>query len=326
MKVALVKPDHIGDLVLSIPAIRALIPHYDITLYCNPSTLFLAEYLFPEIKVKILRFAHLDRTHRVDLTSPDPQFEKGDVTVFLRKDSYLENFADMYCGTDYIMVEPTTHQHETEIQKKAVWPLIGNYSRTKHFLPKKFENFDFAKPVTLGLCPAAGFSGNVWPFHNWVQLGKLYLETGARLLLIGGLKEQKLIQSIRSYLGSSKMVELAIGDGDINGFLAHVSEADYIIASDSGTAHLCSLVRPIVSIFGPSPPNRFAPFGRYNLVLFKDYYCSPCLQHDKKRINHCISRECITSISPHAVNFFLTNAPSKKLEFKVIRGASHQRS
>lgn len=324
MKITLVKPDHIGDLILSIPAIRALIPHYDITLYCNPSTLVLAEYLFPEIKVKALGFPHLDRIHREDINSSDPPFEKGDVTVFLRKDSYLENFANTRCGPDYLMVEPTTHQHETEIQRRAIWPLIGNYSRTKLFPSKKFENFDFSKPVNVGLCPTAGFSGNAWPFHNWVQLGKLYVETGARLLLIGGLKEKELIQSIRSCLGSSKMVELAIGDRDIKGFLDRVSKVDYVIASDSGAAHLCSLVRPIVSIFGPSPPNRFAPFGRHNLVLFKDYYCSPCLQHDKKRINHCISRECLTSIPAQAVIFFLTNTPSRILDFKVIRGASHQ--
>jgi ADP-heptose:LPS heptosyltransferase len=42
---------------------------------------------------------------------------------------------------------------------------------------------------------------------------------------------------------------------------------DLVVATDSGTAHLAALVRPVISLFGGSPWQRFAPLGRFNAVL-----------------------------------------------------------
>ena len=60
MKLAVVKPDHIGDLILSSPAIRALstvIP--DLTLFVASKTLKLGRHLFPHVELRTMDLPHL---------------------------------------------------------------------------------------------------------------------------------------------------------------------------------------------------------------------------------------------------------------------------
>ena len=49
-RVAILKPDHLGDLILSAPAIRAILGRFEeVRLYVAPGSAGLARYLFPQI-------------------------------------------------------------------------------------------------------------------------------------------------------------------------------------------------------------------------------------------------------------------------------------
>jgi ADP-heptose:LPS heptosyltransferase len=82
---------------------------------------------------------------------------------------------------------------------------------------------------------------------------------------------------------------------------ALAESVDLIVATDSGTAHLASLVRPIVSLFGGSPWRRFAPLGRYNVILSRRYPCSPCYQFMRNAFNLCHTQECLNNLFPEQV-------------------------
>jgi hypothetical protein len=92
------------------------------------------------------------------------------------------------------------------------------------------------------------------------------------------------------------------GGTDYAGFLNELSDAvELVIATDSGTAHLAALARPILSLFGGSPWRRYAPLGRFNAVLTREVPCSPCRQFDRESINLCHTQECLTNLRPEQV-------------------------
>ncbi len=52
-------------------------------------------------------------------------------------------------------------------------------------------------------------------------------------------------------LKQPRAVDVVVGGNEIADFMSAVDTLDLVVASDGGTAHLCSLVTPIVSVFGP---------------------------------------------------------------------------
>jgi hypothetical protein len=98
----------------------------------------------------------------------------------------------------------------------------------------------------------------------------------------------------------------------------------------SGTAHLCLLSNRALSICGPGPYRRFAPFGAHNRVLTRDLSCSPGTQFDRCVLNLCVSRECINTIIPAAVFGAIWPRPGAPREeprgfgnLKLVRGVGH---
>jgi heptosyltransferase-2 len=162
-----------------------------------------------------------------------------------------------------------------------------------------------------------------------VDIGSKLLRRKVEVYLVGGRRE---ILDLNILHGLLKLPwsHVVIGDDNFQAFLDKISTLDLLIATDSGTAHICSLVVPVLSIFGPGPSRRYAPFGAHNRVLTLDLVCSPCYQFDKKMINLCVSRECMNTILPDAVfeAIWLDNKTPQIDDttlrpVKIIYGASH---
>jgi ADP-heptose:LPS heptosyltransferase len=70
------------------------------------------------------------------------------------------------------------------------------------------------------------------------------------------------------------------------------------VGPDSGPGHLAAAVKtPFVTLFGPTSPQRTAPFGYEQLVVEAGLSCAPCY---KKRCPDR-NRQCMYSIHPDAV-------------------------
>src|SRR5207245_5287141 len=89
------------------------------------------------------------------------------------------------------------------------------------------------------------------------------------------------------------------GGSDFGATLRRLHQlVDLVVATDSGTAHLAALVRPVVSLFGGSPWHKFAPLGRFNAILSRRYPCSPCRQFNRGEANTCHTQERLTILIP----------------------------
>jgi ADP-heptose:LPS heptosyltransferase len=77
------------------------------------------------------------------------------------------------------------------------------------------------------------------------------------------------------------------------------------VGPDSGPGHLAAAVgTPYVTLFGPTPPGRHAPYGCDHLVVQTERDCVPCY---KKRCPDR-NRECMYDLDPEMVMEKLSKA------------------
>ena len=116
-------------------------------------------------------------------------------------------------------------------------------------------------PTRIGFSIGSGFHANTWPAVRWIALGKRLLAEGRTVTVFCGPSEVTIGRVIATTLGLG-VGGLVVGNSSLEDIAARISEIDWFVASDGGTAHFCGLAAPITSIFGPSPYRRYAPIRK----------------------------------------------------------------
>jgi heptosyltransferase-2 len=290
--IAIIKPDHVGDLVLAIPAINWMASQVRrASLFVAPANLALARHLFSNLEIRSIQFDHLSKTDRssVALKAVLAPFRDFDAAIFLRADAVINRAKLTHFLERLIITEPRDEVHESVIHRRCVSQYFGAY-RPDEFWSRAQKPFD-SRARKVGLCVASGFPTNKWSIIRWVDLARRLASENAEIFLIGGSGELSELQII-ARATEVPQTHLIIGDSRFELFLAKVAELDVVIASDGGGGHLCSLVAPVLTVAGSSPFRRYAPFGMSNRVISLDLPCSPCLNADSERLNGCFSHEC----------------------------------
>jgi heptosyltransferase I len=99
---------------------------------------------------------------------------------------------------------------------------------------------------------------------------------GAALVATGGPGDRELVDRFCAALGPRVVID-ACGDEDLLASAALVARLDLLVTGDTGPMHLASAVgTPVVAVFGPSDPGRYATAGPLDRVVRVDLPCSPC--------------------------------------------------
>ncbi len=105
---------------------------------------------------------------------------------------------------------------------------------------------------------------------------RLVTTRDATIVLTGSTADRVLIEQARRFLPDRGVID-ASGDGSLLALAAILAEADLVVTGDTGPMHLAASVgTPIVAVFGPSDPRRYAPRGPYDCVVRVDLPCAPC--------------------------------------------------
>lgn len=313
MKISILKPDHLGDLILSAPAINKLMSlGHDITLIISKNADFLARYLFPNVKIKHATFSHLSRTNEPnDFESVFEAIQQTEMFISLRRDPQIEDqIFSRISKQNSLLIENSLIVHETILQANCIKPLSGDYIPVDFFSTHNSQFKPWPKKIDkIGFVISAGFFNNSLPIIRWYEYAQYIIETfGAEISIIGGPNERREAWLLKSLIGDARIIE---GSKDIPSFLNEISPLDLLIATDSGSAHMCSLSGvPMLSLFGASPHERYQPIGRYNKVIRNHFNCSPCPQFEVEKVNRCISKECLNSIVVEDIKESLLNTLS----------------
>jgi heptosyltransferase II len=105
---------------------------------------------------------------------------------------------------------------------------------------------------------------------------RLVKHDGARILLTGGTADRAMVDQVKAGLPAEDVIDVT-GDASLLELAALIERCDVFVTGDTGPMHLAAAVgTPIVAVFGPSDPRRYAPTGPADRVIRIDLPCSPC--------------------------------------------------
>ena len=136
-------------------------------------------------------------------------------------------------------------------------------------------------PDYVGLVPGAGGPQKCWPLEKYIELGQRQVSTGRVPVFILGPAEAGWDTRIARDVPTAKVPLQEDEIGVRYGFapeltIALAARMAVIVANDSGAGHMCALSgAPLVSLFGPTPPEKFAPVSRRICTASSATFSSP---------------------------------------------------
>jgi lipopolysaccharide heptosyltransferase II len=315
-RILLIRPDHLGDVLLTSPAIRALKnanPLLEIhALVGSWSADVVAN--FPEVDLVLtLAFPGFSRADKISLRSPYQlaiataarlrRIGYGNV-IIMRPDHWWGALVAQLAGipdrigynlpdvAPYLTEAiPYNHEHAV-IQNLRLFKKWLSATKTEELVNQfTVHKNDQAyidgylgawgigkdKPIFC-IHPGTGTAVKHWTEEGWAQTADILTEQlDAQVIFTGSDKELALIQRI-----VAKMKQVAIimaGDTRVGQLAALFQRAKVVLGPDSGPLHLAAAVQtPTVTLFGPADPIEFGPWGspQKHIVLTTDIGCRPC--------------------------------------------------
>ncbi len=117
---------------------------------------------------------------------------------------------------------------------------------------------DFVRGATV-IHPGAASPARRWPAERWAAVARAEAAAGNGVVVSGGEQEVDLARRVASMAGLAPSAVLA-GRTSVLDLAAVVAAARRIVCGDTGVAHLATaLGRPSVVLFGPVPPSAWGP-------------------------------------------------------------------
>ena len=156
----------------------------------------------------------------------------------------------------------------------------------------------------IGLNPAAGRAVKEWPAERFAAAAaRLAERTPATLVLLGTAAERAHADAvIRALPAGIRPVDL-VGQAPLVDLAAILQRMALLITGDTGPMHLAATVgTPVVAIFGPTDPRRYAPLHTRSTVAHADLWCRPC-NRVRRPPARCrgVTPDCLTGVSVEAV-------------------------
>lgn len=128
----------------------------------------------------------------------------------------------------------------------------------------------------IGIHVSGGREVKQWPEERFRTIAeRLVLDRAAGIVLTGAPGDRTQIDVVRAGLPPGRVVDLS--GADLITLAAVLQRLDLFVTGDTGPMHLAHAVgTPIVAVFGPSDPARYAPRGMRDVVVRIDLPCSPC--------------------------------------------------
>lgn len=324
----------IGDVVLTLPCIRALRETFPASrIYAAvhdraADLLRLCPHLDGIIPISLKKRPLLDniahqcrffrdlRRKKIDLAIEMRTGDRGAILAFMsgarrRIACYASDgllwrnrlFTDLY-REDY---HSDTHVTRYQLDFLAAYGITTAYPTPEISIPSDAAG-EAEKLLAAAKVPGASKLIAVQPFSLW-QYKELAAEKyvalilhlrdtyGVSVLVTGAPSEKERAGAIANACGAG-VFNLA-GRTSLSQYAAMLSRCSLFIGVDSVGQHLAAAVgTPTVTIYGPSKPASWAPTGERHLVIQSDLDCVPC------RLTGCNSSgqsKCLALLSADAI-------------------------
>ena len=154
------------------------------------------------------------------------------------------------------------------------------------------SGLDPSRPMVL-IQAGAGWGNKIYPQPWWGEVARRLGEAGYDVVLPTAPGEEALAESIAERSGGAART---VDATDFRFLAALMRRSALLLGGDTGPVHLAhALGTPVLSIIGPTDPERNGPYRAVDQVLFHRLPCSFCY----KRFD--APRACLLSIPPQRV-------------------------
>jgi len=337
--ILLIRPDHLGDVLLTTPAIRALAaarpdarlvalvgpwsagvisayPEIDLTLTL-PFPGFARHPARASARPYLLAWRWADRLRRLRAESAiifRPDHWWGAMLAYLAGVPRRIGFALPDVAPFLTDAVPFRAGHAVE-RGLALAEVLGVRPDAPPALtfPVADDDRKYARQrlVDAGLPPSAprviihpgtGTRIKQWSPAHWARVADgLARRWGAPIIFTGGDHEISLVRGITDLMAAPAIV--LAGETSVGQLAALYEGARVVLGPDSGPLHLATAVgAPTVHLYGPADPAEFGPWGdpARHIVLTTAIACRPCRILDWPGADPA-EHPCVRDIAPDAV-------------------------
>lgn len=150
------------------------------------------------------------------------------------------------------------------------------------------------KDLVIGIAPGTAESApcRMWPLERVAELADhLIAQHKAKILLVGTKAESGLVGQIVGKMEHKRDAIDLTGKVDLKGLFCLVTRCRLFIGNDSGGMHVAAAQGvPTIGLFGPNLPQRFGPYGKGNVGVYKGEVCefSPCINVHLGEVPDCL--------------------------------------
>lgn len=329
MKILILKPSSLGDVVQALPVLRLLKQHYrDAEIYWwieNGN----AELLEGDPDLAgIIRFNRKRwgnpwnyheiwncirelRSHRFDLVIDLQALARSGAVGWLANGKHFVGLQDWrelapaYYDVSVPRPSPQTHAVDWYLQtlRALAVPVHSNFD----WLPKRHaiaeevaSTWQLNGEPIVSLLPGARWENKRWPAEHFRELvAELHRRDPRMRFIVLGAKSDVPMAAEIVAAAPERCLDLTTRTSLLQ-TIEVVRASTAVVTNDTGPMHMAAALRkPVIGLFGPTNPRRTGPYGQIEFALQRnDLPCVPCMK------STCSYREpmaCLRGIAPATV-------------------------
>jgi heptosyltransferase II len=159
-------------------------------------------------------------------------------------------------------------------------------------------------PALIAVHASGGRAIKQWDVARFAaSAARLAVTYDATIVLTGAPADAAIVAQMRAALEPATRVIDVSGQADLLTLAALLERCLLLLTGDTGPMHLAAAVgTPIVGVFGPSDPARYAPRTAAHRVVRIDLWCAPCnlIRQPPERCRGVIP-DCLQGVTVDAV-------------------------
>lgn len=328
MKILILKPSSLGDVVQALPVLRLIRLHWprsEIFWWVDSALAPLLEgdpdlsgvvrferrrWARPANWPEVLRSILWMRRQRFDLVIDLQGLARSGAFAWLANGAHTIGLDEPREGArgfyDVIVQRDSWHTHAVDWYLSVLNALKIPVHWNFEWLP---ERPDVALEVRrkwqtdsapwIILQPGARWLNKRWPAEYYADFVRQFaqIQPDCRFAILGSNSERDL-GSVVASADSERCLDLT-GQLTLLEMVEWIRLSEWMISNDTGPMHVAAaLGKPVVAIFGPTEPRRTGPYRQLDSVLQTRLPCVPCME---SRCSNAKPLECMTAISPAMV-------------------------
>ena len=328
--ILVIKISSLGDVILSIPSLRAIRKKYPAAIIkvlvdvrfggVLKSCPYVDDIITCDFKGRdagaaFFRFVERVRSEDMDMSIDLQNNRSSHLTAFLAgiperygyDNGKLSFLLNKKTNLSKKKLAPVEHQAQvlalagiTRVEDRLeLWSGQEDEDWVENFLRSGWLKSG-QKLVAISVSASKKWETKNWSVSRMAELADmLAAEKGIRVVVIG--VEDDIERTEEFFKKTTAKPLDAVGKTDIGRLISLIRKCDVLLTGDSAPLHIASAVgTPFVAIFGPTDPDRHVSSVERKKILKKDMRCSPCYRPGCNRNLKCMSsiktREVFDSI------------------------------